>query len=95
MVLEPALRSWWVYILECADGTLYTGCTTDVARRVHEHNHGARGAKYTRSRRPVKLLGYRRYLGRSDAQRVEASIKPLTPWEKRKVARSWGTPEDT
>ena len=47
---------YFVYILECADGTLYAGITTNIERRVKEHNEDARGAKYTRMRRPVELV---------------------------------------
>jgi putative endonuclease len=49
-------RIYHIYLVECADGTLYCGVTTDVERRLNEHNTGRRGAKYTRSRRPVHLL---------------------------------------
>ena len=52
MMQQDATRSergWFVYMLECADGTIYTGCTTDVERRVREHNTSPRGAKYTKS----------------------------------------------
>ena len=49
------MNEWFVYILECADGSLYTGITTDLERRVSEHNEGKLGARYTRARRPVKL----------------------------------------
>ena len=47
---------YFVYILECADGTLYTGITTDLERRLDEHNNSSKGAKYTRARRPVVLV---------------------------------------
>lgn len=73
--------NWWVYILRCADGTLYTGSTTDVARRLSQHNVG-RGAKYTRARRPAELV-YRELCGsRSAALRREAAIKGLSRAEK-------------
>ncbi|MGB1409530.1 GIY-YIG nuclease family protein, partial [Alloalcanivorax venustensis] len=52
----PAAGDWWVYMLRCADGSLYTGVTTDVLRRWQEHNDGPRGARYTRARRPVALV---------------------------------------
>ena len=48
---------WYVYLLRCADATLYCGVTTDMERRLREHNAGSRGAKYTRARRPVELRG--------------------------------------
>jgi len=67
-----------VYILACADGTLYTGITTDVARRVGEHNTSSLGAKYTRVRRPVKMIYARDFVSRSLASREEARIKGLS-----------------
>jgi putative endonuclease len=66
----------YVYILECADGTLYTGYATDVARRVEAHNRG-KGAKYTRSRLPVRLAYSEPQPTRGDALRREAAIKKL------------------
>ena len=69
---------WWVYILRCADGSLYTGITTDVARRVAEHNgEGGLGARYTRSRRPVQLVYAEAAANRAEAARREAAIKRL------------------
>ncbi len=67
---------YWVYILECADGSLYTGVTTDVRRRFAEHLKGD-GAKYTRSHRAVRIVYRRRFTTRSRAQREEAAIKKL------------------
>ena len=71
-----------VYILTCADRTLYTGIAKDVAKRVAEHNAGGLGAKYTRSRRPVKLAYSRRFRNRANAQKEEARIKTLSRKEK-------------
>jgi len=65
---------WHVYVFRCADGSLYTGSTTDIDRRLKEHNAG-RGAGYTRPRLPVKLAYKEDYSNRSDAQRREAEIK--------------------
>ena len=67
----------YTYILRCADGTLYTGWTTDLEKRLAEHNAG-RGAKYTRSRRPVRLYYYETYPTKGEAMRREAAIKKLT-----------------
>lgn len=67
----------FVYILECGDGSLYTGWTTDVEERVKTHNSG-QGAKYTRSRLPVKLVYYEEVEDRSAALKREAAIKKLT-----------------
>ena len=71
-----------VYIITCADGSLYTGITTDVDRRLYEHNSTARGAKYTRSRRPVSLAATWPAVDRSAALREEARIKRLARKEK-------------
>ena len=70
--------AWWVYVLRCADGSLYTGITTDVDRRLAEHNgDGAGGARYTRSRRPVALVYAEAAASRAEAARREAAIKRL------------------
>jgi putative endonuclease len=70
--------AWCVYMLRCADGSLYTGITTDVVRRVAEHNgDGAAGARYTRSRRPVALVYVEPADTRAEALRREAAIKRL------------------
>lgn len=73
--------------MECADGTLYCGVTTDVARRVEEHNgKGKFGAKYTKVRRPVKVVYQEVAQSRSAAQIREHQIKSLTREEKRSLA---------
>jgi putative endonuclease len=74
--------SHFVYILECADKTLYTGYTTDIARRVVEHNEAKVGAKYTRGRRPVRLVYSEKFSTRGEALSREADIKKLTRMEK-------------
>ena len=68
--------AWYVYMLRCGDGSLYTGSTTDVARRLREHQNGT-GAKYTRTRPPVSLAYTEEVPDRSTAQRREAAIKKL------------------
>lgn len=73
---------WFVYILECADQSLYTGITTDLERRVDEHNGSKLGARYTRSRRPVRLLHHEHYDDRSSATQREIQIKRLSRKEK-------------
>jgi len=73
-----------VYILECADGTLYTGWTTDLERRLRAHNSG-RGARYTRGRRPVRLAYREEQSDRSAAQRREAAIRRLSRADKLKL----------
>ena len=76
--LTPSGATWWVYLLRCADGTLYTGITTDLDRRLAEHNgDGPSGARYTRSRRPVQLVYCEAARNRSDASQREAAIKRL------------------
>ena len=70
--------AWRVYMLRCADGSLYTGITTDITRRVAEHNgEGGPGARYTRSRRPVELVYVEPADSRAEAARREAAIKQL------------------
>ena len=71
----------FVYILLCADGSLYTGWTTDLEKRLKTHNEG-KGAKYTRSRLPVKLFYYEEFDCKSDALQREAAIKKLTRQQK-------------
>ena len=79
---------WFVYLLRCADDTLYCGVTTDVARRVREHNGEAPGgARYTRSRRPVALAASAPCADRAQAQRLEARIKALPRARKLKTLR--------
>jgi len=74
--------SWFVYLLECRDGSLYTGITTDVARRYAQHVAG-KGARYTRSRPPVRLLRQFPHPDRASASRAEHAIKQLRPEQKR------------
>lgn len=73
--------TWQVYLLRCSDDSLYCGITTDVERRLAEHNRGT-GAKYTRSRRPVELVYVETVEGRSAAARREHAIKRLSRSEK-------------
>lgn len=68
--------------MKCRDGTLYTGITTSLERRINEHNYSSRGAKYTRSRRPVELV-YSRLVGtRSEASKEEYKVKKMTRQQK-------------
>jgi putative endonuclease len=73
-----------VYVLECADGSFYTGYTTDVPRRVAEHDAG-RGAKYTRGRTPVRLVHREAYATRSGAMRREHDLKALSRGAKARL----------
>lgn len=74
-----------LYILECVDKTLYTGITTDLKRRLIEHNSTKIGAKYTSSRRPVIIVYSKKFKDRSTASKEEARIKKLNKLEKREL----------
>ncbi len=71
------MNAWFVYILQCADGTFYSGITTDLARREREHNVGRLGARYTRGRRPVKLVYSEAAANRSEAAQRECALKTM------------------
>ena len=73
---------YFVYIIQCSDNTLYTGITTDLDRRVKEHNGSKLGAKYTKIRRPVKLVYSKKFENRSEASKEESRIKKLSRSEK-------------
>lgn len=73
---------YYLYILKCADETLYTGITVDLERRLCAHNSSKLGAKYIRSRRPVKVVYSKKYRNRSTASREEARIKAFSRTEK-------------
>ena len=74
--------SYYVYILECSDKTLYTGIATDVKRRLDEHNNSDKGAKYTKIRRPLKLVYSEESENRSSASKREYEIKKLSREKK-------------
>ncbi|MEN8303247.1 MAG: GIY-YIG nuclease family protein [Campylobacterota bacterium] len=74
--------SYYVYILECSDKTLYTGIATDVERRLDEHNNSDKGAKYTKIRRPLKLVYSEKSENRSSASKREYEIKKLSREKK-------------
>jgi putative endonuclease len=76
--------AWHVYIIECSDGTLYTGITNDLNRRITAHNDG-RGAKYTKSRRPVRLRYSEPAADRKNASQREYAIKSLRKAEKMRL----------
>jgi len=81
---------YYIYIVECSDGSFYTGITTDVERRVLEHNYSFKSAKYTRSRRPVKLV-YSRLVGnRSAASKEEYRIKKMNRKQKLSIINNTG-----
>ena len=81
------MPEWSIYLLRCADGSFYTGITTDVSRRISEHEQGNRGAKYLRGRGPFELV-YQRAVGdRSIATRIEYCVKQLSKSEKEDLRR--------
>jgi predicted GIY-YIG superfamily endonuclease len=79
---------YWVYMLRCADGSLYTGCTIDLERRLVEHGTG-RASKYTRVRLPVALAYAEPSLGRGAALRRELEIKRLSRNAKQELCSRW------
>jgi putative endonuclease len=79
--------TWTVYLARCADGSLYTGITTDPRRRLEQHNAGA-GAAYTRSRLPVILVYWEEVEDRAGALRREYAIRRLTSSEKEALVRA-------
>ncbi len=83
--------AWYVYILRCADDTLYTGITTDVPRREKEHNSKTGiAAKYTRTRQPVKVIYQELLANRSTATKREIAIKKMTRQRKKALIESVG-----
>jgi putative endonuclease len=80
------MSDWYVYIVRCADDSLYTGVALDPARRVDEHNHNDRlAARYTRARRPVQLVYREKVASRAEALSREYAIKQLARHEKEKM----------
>ena len=77
--------TWHVYMVRCSDGTLYTGITNDLEKRIEAHNNGKDGARYTRSRRPVSLVYSEEFSSKSSAMKRENEIKKLTRKEKEKL----------
>jgi len=75
-------KPYYMYVLRCSDDSLYCGVSTDPTRRLKEHNESARGAKYTRSRRPCKLLFTQECKSKSDAYKKEAAFKKLRKLQK-------------
>jgi putative endonuclease len=85
--------TYYAYIVECANGSYYTGWTDDVARRVASHNTGE-GAKYTRAHRPVVLVAYWEFASRSEAMKEERRIKRLSRRQKQLLLQSFERPVD-
>lgn len=78
----------YTYIVKCSDGTFYTGWTNNLEKRIRDHNVG-KGAKYTKSRRPVELVYYETFSQKEDAMRREYAIKQLNRAEKRKLVENF------
>jgi UV DNA damage endonuclease len=83
---RPSKDKWFAYILCCADDSLYTGITKDVSRRCQQHNDGT-ASRYTRSRRPTKLVYQEVHPSRSRALKREAAIKAMSRREKKALIR--------
>jgi len=81
--------SYYLYIIECSDGSLYTGWTNNLSKRMEAHNSG-KGAKYTRSRRPVLLKYVKKCQGLSEALKMECRIKKLNRGQKEALLRGEG-----
>ncbi len=84
------MSEWFVYMLRCVDNSLYTGVTTDVERRVAEHNAEKSVTKYTRVRQPVSLAYYEKAESRSEACKRESQLKKLTKIEKEALVEQQG-----
>ncbi len=82
---------YYLYILQCADDSLYTGITVDVDRRLSEHNDSKLGAKYTKARRPVVLVYAKEFVDRSTASKEENRIKQLSRAEKLELIQQGST----
>ena len=81
------MKAWYLYLLECTDGSIYTGITVDVEARYAQHVAG-RGARYTRSHPPARLLATFEYADRASASKAEYAMKQLTAAGKRRKAAS-------
>ncbi len=84
----------YTYMVRCADGSLYTGWTTDIEKRVKCHNE-KKGAKYTKARLPVELAYYETFETKEDAMRREAAIKKLTKQKKELLISQWHEDESS
>lgn len=82
------MAGWFVYLLECNNGKVYTGITTDVQKRFEQHVQG-KGAKFTRANRPVQILAFKPCISRSEASSIEYHVKRLKALEKRVLALVW------
>ncbi|ALO35929.1 endonuclease [Colwellia sp. MT41] len=85
MTEDNKTTTWWVYFLRCNDNSLYAGVTTDIQRRIAEHNNSKLGAKYTRARRPVSLAYLEAADNKSSACKKEYQIRHLTKAKKEQL----------
>ncbi len=85
MSVTSTAKTWWIYLLRCNDNSLYAGVTTDIKRRVKEHNTSKLGAKYTRARRPVALAYLETAENKSVACQREYKIRKLSKVQKEKL----------
>ena len=83
------MKDWYVYMVRCSDSSLYTGVTVDINRRIFEHNFTKKGAKYTRSRRPVRVVYIEKFKNRSSAQKKEYYLKSLQKKNKEKLVEEY------
>jgi len=81
-------KPWFVYMLRCSNGCLYTGITTDVQKRLKVHNDG-KGSAYVRAHRPAKLVAFTEADSRSSASRLEYSVKSMSRARKVALAKKW------
>ncbi len=84
-MLSMTNTAWHVYFLRCSDNSLYCGITKDIQRRLNQHNHTSKGAKYTRSRRPVELVWACKMESQSAALKLEAALKKKTKLQKEMI----------
>jgi putative endonuclease len=89
MTKRSKTGTWWVYLLRCNDNSLYAGVTTDIHRRIDEHNNSKLGAKYTRARRPVSLAYLEEASNKSTACQKEYQIRHLTKLKKEQLVSKY------
>lgn len=92
MQVKEVSDHWWAYIVECTDGSYYTGSAHNAYRRMQQHNAGT-GARYTRNLGPVKLVYFEQHPDRSTAMKRELQIKKLPRHEKEKLVQEFMTKE--
>ncbi len=92
MTKQSSTNTWWVYFLRCNDNSLYAGVTTDIHRRIDEHNNSKLGAKYTRARRPVTLAYLEEAENKSIACQREYQIRHLTKAKKEQLVNEYTIP---